>query len=34
MEELDIQPFRTPNEVALKWKQIKYLMNKDLKKLR
>lgn len=27
IEDIDVHPSRSPNQLAIKWKQIKYLMN-------
>jgi hypothetical protein len=32
LEDIYENPFRTPNEVALKWRSIKQLMNQDIKR--
>ena len=34
IEEIEVHPQRTPNQLALKWRQIKRLMSTDIKRIR
>ena len=33
MDDVEVHPSRTPNDLALKWRKVKQLMNTDIKRI-